>query len=171
MANKYISQTAGVLTEVEASVVSVGAGDAGKIVALDTAGKIDSTMLPVTEGVDTLAIVVEDATGLAAGDLVNVFDNAGTPKVRRADASNGRVAHGYVVTAYADAATATVHKEGTNDQKTGLTAGAVQYLSGTTPGAVTATAPSTTGHIVQRVGVAYSATEMDWEPALPITLA
>ena len=170
MADKYIQQVAGALSEKEALVASAGAADSGKIVALDAGGKIDSTMLPVTEGVDTLTITVSDAAGLAAGDLVNIFDSTG-PKVRRADASNGRVAHGYVVTAYADAASAIVHKEGTNDQLTGMTPGAVQYLSGTTPGARTETAPVTTGQIVQRVGLAFSATEMDWEPALPITLA
>lgn len=171
MADKYIKQVAGALSETEGQVTSAGAGDAGKIPALDAGGKLDSTLMPSGTGLDTIAVAVEDAAGLAAGDLVNIFDNAGTPKVRRADASNGRTAHGYVITAYADAASATVYKEGTNNQLSGMTAGAVQYLSGTTPGARTPTAPTTAGHIVQRVGVAYSATDMDWEPALPITLA
>ena len=170
MADKYIQQVAGALSEKEGLVTSAGAADTGKIPALGADGKLSSTMLPAT-AVDTLTITVEDAAGLAAGDLVNIFDNAATPKVRRADASNGRAAHGYVVTAYADAASAIVHKEGTNDQLSTQTAGTVLYLSGTTPGAATATAPSTATHIVQRVGLAISATEMDWEPSLPITLA
>jgi hypothetical protein len=171
MADKYIKQNAGALTEVEGTVTSTGAPDAGKIPALDAAGKIDSTLLPASNAEDTIAVVVEEASGLSAGDAVNIFDNGGTPKVRLADASNGRAANGFVKSAYADAATATVYKEGTNDQLTGQTAGTVLFLSATTPGAVTATAPTTAGYIVQRLGVAFSATELDWEPAQPITLA
>jgi hypothetical protein len=171
MAEKYIRHNAGALEEVEGQVTSAGAGDSGKIPALNASGKLDSTLLPASNAEDTLAIVVEEAAGLSAGDLINIFDNGGTPKVRLADASNGRQAHGFVKSAFADAATATVYKEGTNDQLTGLTAGAIQFLSATTPGAVTATAPSTTGHLSQKVGVAFSATDMDWEPEQPITLA
>lgn len=170
MANKYISQAAGVLTEVEGLVASAGAGDAGKIPALDAAGKLSSTLLPASATEDTISVTVSEATGLTAGDAVNIFDSTG-PKVRLADASNGRPAHGFVKSTYADAASAVVYKEGTNDQLTGMTPGAVQYLSGTTPGAVTATPPSTATHLVQRLGVAYAATELDWEPAAPITLA
>jgi hypothetical protein len=170
MADKYIKQVGGALSETEGQVTSAGAGDAGKIPALDAGGKLDSTLMPSGTGLDTITVTVEDAAGLAAGDLVNIFDNTG-PKVRRADASNGRTAHGYVITAYADAASAVVYKEGTDNQLTGMTPGATQFLSGVTPGARTETAPSTTGHIVQKVGVAYSATDMDWEPAEPITLA
>lgn len=167
---KYLSQIAGVLTEVVANIASAGAGDSGKIVALDATGKIDSTMLPVTAGEDSLVVTVEEAAGLVAGDLVNIFDNTGA-KCRLADASNGRVAHGFVKAVFANAASATVHKEGTNADITGATPGAAQYLSGVTPGAVTETAPSTATHIVQNVGVAFSATEMDFEPSQPITLA
>lgn len=168
MANKYISQSAGALTEVEGIISSAGAGDSGKIPALNAQGKVD--MLPASATEDTISITVEEAAGLSAGDLVNIFDNTGA-KCRLADGSNGRVAHGFVKSAFADAASALVYKEGTNDQLTGMTPGAVQYLSDATPGAVTSTAPTTATNIVQRIGVAYSATEMDWEPALPITLA
>lgn len=170
MANKYISQSAGALTEVEGIISSAGAGDSGKIPALNAQGKVDVTMLPASATEDTFAVTVEEVAGLTAGDLVNIFDNTGA-KCRLADASNGRVAHGFVKAIFANAATATVYKEGTNDELSAMTPGVVQYLSGVTPGAVTATAPTTATHVVQRVGVAYSATEMDWEPALPITLA
>lgn len=170
MADKFISNNAGALQEVEGQVTSAGVADAGKIPALDAAGKLDSTLLPATNAEDTLAITVSEAAGLTAGDAVNIFDSTG-PKVRLADASNGRPAHGFVKSTYADAATATVYKEGTNDQLTGMTPGAVQFLSGGTPGAVTETAPTTSTHLVQRLGVAFSATDLDWEPAQPITLA
>lgn len=170
MADKFIKQVAGALTEQEALIASTGAGDSGKIPALDASGKIDSTMLPASAAVDSISVTVSEAAGLTAGDLVNIFDSTG-PKVRLADASNGRVAHGFVSAAHADASSATVYKEGTNSDITGATPGAAQFLSGVTPGATTETAPTTSGHIVQRVGVAFSATEVDFEPAQPITLA
>lgn len=170
MADKYIKQVGGELSETEANISSAGAGDSGKIVALAADGKIDSTMLPVTEGQDSLAVTVSEAGGLAAGDMVNIFDSTG-PKVRLADASNGRVCHGFVKAAHADASTATVFKEGTDTDITGMTPGANQFLSNVTPGAVTETAPVTSGHIVQKVGVAFAATDMDFEPQQAITLA
>ncbi len=170
MAEKYLKQNAGALEEVEGQVTSAGAGDAGKMVALDAAGKIDSTLLTASAAEDTLAITVEEASGLSAGDLINIFDNAGA-KARLADASNGRVAHGFVKSAFANAATATIYKEGTNDQLTGMTPGANQYLSASTPGAVTEVAPTGTGETVQKTGIAFSATDLDWEPAQPILLA
>ncbi len=171
MAEKYIKQNAGNLEEVEGQVSSAGAGDTGKIVALNADGKIDDTMLPVHQGVDSIAITVEDATGLTAGDMVNIFDSTGTAKARKTDASNGRIAHGFVKASYADAVSATVYKEGSNTLLTGMTPGADQFLSGVTPGAVTETPPTTATHKVQKVGVAFSATDMDFEAAQPITLA
>ena len=168
--NKYIQHNAGALEEVAANDASAGVADAGKLVALDSTGKIASSMLAASPAEDTLSITVEEAGGLSAGDLVNIFDNAGA-KVRLADASNGRIAHGFVKSAFLNAAAATVYKEGTNDQLTGLTPGSPQYLSATTPGAVTATPPSATGQVVQKVGTAFSASDLDWEPSQPITLA
>jgi len=58
--------------------------------------------------------------------------------------------------------TGTVYFEGTNNQVTGQTVGRV-FLSATTPGKTTSTAPTAAGHIVQRLGVAYSATEINTE--------
>ena len=46
MANKYLAQVAGRIKEIAALVTSAGASDAGKLVALDTAGKIDSSLIP-----------------------------------------------------------------------------------------------------------------------------
>jgi hypothetical protein len=166
-AKKYISQVSGVLTEVQATVTSAGAGDDGKIVALDSSGKLDTSVMPVGIGADTLSVVASEA--LTAGDLVNLWDDAGTGKVRKADCSNGRRADGFVLSGVSIAGTATVYFESTNTAVTGLTIGATYYLS--TTGAVTATAPTTSGYIVQEVGRARSATAMPFEPQQPITLA
>ena len=51
-----------------------------------------------------------------------------------------------------------------------LAAGAVYYLSPAAPGALTATAPDTTGHYLTRVGLALSATTLAIQPEPPIRL-
>lgn len=169
MAQKSIQLSNGQLIEVEATVVSTGAPDSGKFVALGADGKLDNSVMPTGIGADTKTLVASE--NLAAGDLVNVWDDAGTEKVRKADASNGRRAHGYVLASVTATNNATVYFEDTITGLSGLTRGAMYYLSGGTAGLATATAPSTTGHIVQEVGVAVSATELSFEPARPITLA
>lgn len=165
--NKYISNVAGQLTEVAASQASAGAGDAGKIPALDAAGRLDTSMMPVGIGADTATITASEA--LSAGDYVNVWNSTGA-KVRKADAStSGKEAHGFVLAAVSNGAPATVYFEGTNTQVTGQTAGPV-YLS-TTPGAGTTTPPSTAGQVVQRLGVATGTTAVNFDAGPSIVLA
>lgn len=168
MSDKYLAQVAGVLTEKAALVTSAGAGDAGKIPGLDSGGRLDSSLMPVGIAADTKAIVTSEA--LAAGDFVNVWNSTGA-KVRKGDGSvAGKQVHGFVLAAFGSGATATVYFEGTNNQVTGMTPGDV-FLSATTPGTATGTPPSATGQTVQRLGVAVSATEINFEAAQPITLA
>lgn len=168
MADKFISLNGGQLTEKAPATTSTGAADAGRIVALDSAGRLDTTVLPIGIGADTQAIVASEA--LAAGDLVNIYSNGGTPNARKADATNGRRAMGFVTAAVSNGANATVYFEGSISGKTGLTIGAPQYLSATA-GGTTETAPTTAGQIVQEIGVATSATSISFEPARPVTLA
>jgi hypothetical protein len=197
MATKYITNNAGSLTEVatlsvsagagsvdkipslnasgvlDSTIVnskntSAGAGDAGKLVALDSSGKIDSTMMPTGIGADSATFTTTEI--IAAGAHVNIFNSTGA-KARNADASNGREAHGFTILGAASAASCVVFFEGTNTAVSAKTPGATQFLSGTTPGASTETAPTTAGQIVQRLGVATSATTINFEPQPPITLA
>lgn len=167
---KYLDMVSGVMTQLAAVATSAGAGDAGKLAALDGGGKWDISMMPSgLAGVDTLAVVASEA--LADGDLVNIWDSAGTFKVRKADgASAGKEAHGFVKAGYSSSASATVYFEGTNDHVTGLSPG-VQYLSATTAGLATATPPSGTGKVIQRVGYAGSATALNFDAGQPVTLA
>lgn len=166
--DKYIFNNAGQLTEKAAVQSSAGAGDAGKIPALDAAGRFDVSMMPVGIGADTQALVASEA--LAAGDLINIWNSSGTPKARKADASTaGKEAHGFVLTAVSNGASATVYFEGTNTQVTGQTGGVV-YLS-TTPGLATSTPPSAAGNIVQRVGFATAATAINFQSQPPVVLA
>lgn len=159
MAQKPIQLVAGKLTQVEATVISTGAGDAGEIVALDSSGKIDVSVLPTGVGPNVKVILASEAIG--AGKYVNIYDNGGTPNVRLADNSNGREAHGFVKDAVASAANATVYFEGTNDDLSSLTPGARQYLG--TAGGRTETPPTFAGGAVihQLVGSAISSTEID----------
>jgi hypothetical protein len=168
MADKYIYNSSGNLAEKEAKVTSAGAGDAGKIPALDAAGKLDNSLMPVGIGAETKSIVASE--NLSAGDFVNIYNDTGTAKCRKADAATGKPAHGFVLSAVTATESATVYLEGTNTQLTGLTVGEY-FLSGSTPGGAVATPPTTSGYIVQKIGVALSATELSFEPQPSITLA
>lgn len=169
--DKYLKNSSGQITEQAAVQSSAGAGDAGKIGALDSSGRWDSSMMPAGFGAETQSIVAYE--DLAAGDFVNIFLDSGTTKVRKADASGGNAkkADGYVLAAHLTGASATVYYGNVNNQLSGMTKGAIQYLSGGTPGARTETAPSTAAHIIQRLGKAISATEMIVEIQDTITLA
>ncbi len=158
--NKYISlTTAGQQQEVSAVQSSAGAGDAGKIPALDASGVLDSTMLPPGTGSASQTFTASEA--LTAGALVNIF----TSGVRNANATDGtKPAMGFVTASFASAATATVFFPGQIvTGLTGLTVGAPVFLSATA-GAVTNTAPVTAGNLVQQVGYALSATSIVFQP-------
>lgn len=168
MAEKYFKNVNGTLTEQEALTSSAGAADAGKIPGLDTAGRLDQSLMPVGIGADTQTVTASEA--LVAGDYVNIWDNVGAFAVRKADGSTaGKQAHGFVLAGVASGSPATVYFEGTNTQVTAQTPGTV-FLS-TTPGLGTATAPSGPGNVVQRIGVATSATTVNFEAQQPIVLA
>ena len=151
-----------------AATTSAGAGDAGKFVQLDGSGRLDTTMMPVGLGADTIALITSEA--VAAGDFINVWNDGGTAKARKADATvEGKEAHGFVLTGVGSGVSATVYFEGQNNQLTGMTPGARQYLS-TTAGARTESPPSTAGNVVLMLGNAINATTLNFEPKEPITL-
>lgn len=167
-AKKILRLVGGVITEVLGIQTSAGAANAGDIPALDDTGRLDASMMPVGIGADVANLSASEA--LAAGDFVNVWSDAGTAKVRKADATvAGKDAHGFVLAAVANGATATVYFEGTNTQVTGQVAGNV-YLQ-TTAGKSGATVPSTAGNVVQQVGIATGTTSVNFERGAPITLA
>ena len=166
---KFLRLIAGVFTENSTVQSSAGAADADKIPSLDSAGKLSSTMMPAGIGADSQDMIASEA--LAAGDLVNIWNDSGTLKARKADATTaGKEADGFVTAAVSSGATATVILDGTISGKTGLTIGSTYFLA-TTAGGVTATPPSAAGNIVQRVGKATSATTLAFEQGEPVTLA
>lgn len=159
MPNKYIALVSGKFKEVFGLVTSSGAGDAGKIVALDSSGKLDVSLMPT--GVSPEVTVCPAFENLTAGDFINLFLSGGVIKARKADATtNAKPAHGFVLSNVTAPASATVYREATgNTALSGLTIGSDYYLS-TTAGGTTATPPSTTGNISQALGTADSATSM-----------
>lgn len=168
MAN-YLNTLNGHLAQETPIVSSTGVSDASKIVQTDSGGHLDVSVLPA--GILTQVAVLPASEALAAGDFVNVFDDTGTAKVRLATAAtSGKSAHGFVLAAVESAANATVYFEGQNTQVTGATAGEV-WLSATTPGSFTSTAPTGTGKVQQLIGTAISATAIDFEGQRPIILA
>ena len=167
-AKKLLRLIGGVITEVFGVQTSAGAANAGDLVSLDDAGRIDNSMMPVGIGADTA--LIDASEGLAAGDWVNVWNDAGTVKVRKADATTaGKEVHGFVLSAVTSGNPATVYFEGTNTQVTGQTPGPV-YLQ-TTAGTGGTTIPSASGNVVQQIGVAVSATAVNFERNAPVVLA
>jgi len=166
-AKKFLRLVNNLVTEVLGIQTSAGAANAGDIVALDDSGRIDNSMMPVGIGADTAVIAASEA--LAAGDWVNVWNSTGA-KVRKADATtSGKEAHGFVLATVTSGANATVYFEGTNTQVTAQTPGPV-FLQ-TTAGTGGATAPSASGNVVQRLGVAVSTTAVNFEGGVPVVLA
>ena len=162
-ASKFLKQVAGQLTE-EAPVTT---STPDKIPALDAGGKLNVNMMPTGIGPDTAQIQASE--NLAAGDFVNVHNSSGA-RARKADATtSGKEAHGFVLAAVTSGNQATVYFEGTNDQVSGQTPGEV-FLH-TTAGLATATAPSGAGNVVQKIGVAVSATAINFERQPGIVLA
>lgn len=157
----YLGIVNGLKKMIAAITTSAGAGDAGKIIATDTNGKIDNSFMPTGIGADTVSILTSE--DIAAGKQVNIYDNTGTANARLADATTtGKHSHGFVLASTTSGQNATIYSEGNNDQVTGQTPGDV-YLS-TTQGEVISD-PSTLvgGNILQKVGVATSATNINQE--------
>lgn len=163
MANKYMTLENGKKVLGKSKDVSAGAADAGQIVSLNAAGLIDPSML---EDSDVTSIpAFED---LSAGDYVNLFDDGGTLKARKADNSNGRDAHGYVKDTVVSPAAVNVYFEGANANLSGLTKGARIYLDtvgGVTEVPLDPTLPANDAKIHQFLGVAISNTEVNTDIA------
>lgn len=167
-AKKFLRLINGVITEVFGIQTSAGAANAGDVPVLDDTGRLDNSMMPVGIGADTAEI--DASEGLAAGDWINIWNDTGTAKVRKADATTaGKEVNGFVLAAVTSGNPATVYFEGTNTQVTGQTPGPV-YLQ-TTAGTGGATIPSASGNVVQQIGVAVSATAVNFERNTPVVLA
>jgi len=157
--NKYIALISGKLKEVIGLQVSTGVSDANKIPALDSAGRLDISLMPA--GITAEVVVAPTSENLTAGNIVNLYNNAGALTIRKADATtNTKPAYGFVMANTTSPANATMYILGVaNSFVTGKTVGATYYLD-TTAGGVTATPPSASGNIVQEIGIATATTEI-----------
>ena len=128
------------------------------LVATRADGFIDPSFFEGSE-----VLVIEASENLAARDAVNIFDDAGTFKVRKADASNfGTKADGFVTAAFLVTEQATVLREGKVGGFSGLIPGPI-FLDDATAGGIVQTDPVTgasAGDIWQQLGTAINATTM-----------
>lgn len=165
-APRYLNVVAGVPTQVAASESAA----AEVIVATNAGGTIDPSFLPPGVGVEVITLVASEA--LSAGALVNVYNNAGTPNVRNANATAaGKEAHGYVIAGFASSATATVYLTGRIPALLAAVANAGDIYLGTTAGQAVLVAPSAAGNVVQQVGFAYSTVAAQFNPGQVFVLA
>lgn len=144
-----------------------GAGNADKLVATGPGGVIGMSLFPA--GIGQNMAVVPASEALAAGDQVNLWLNAGVLSARKADAtaaSAGKRADGFVQSAVASGASATVYRNGgQNTGLTGLVIGTDYYLGAA--GAVTPTQNTTSGQTDQYIGKASAANVLDQLPPQP----
>lgn len=157
---QYLIDDNGGFAYVSPITTSSGVSDANKIAQTGSTGKFDESLLP--DGIGADIVVAPASETLSAGAFVNLWNDSGTLKARNADASAGKTkkADGYVKAAVSSGANASVYKDGFNTQLSSLTIAGDYYLSATTPGAVTATAPTTATYISQHLGKATAATTL-----------
>lgn len=163
MAEKFVSVGSdGRQRLVEALGSSSGAADAGKIPALDAAGKLHPSMLPASV-VGNDVVNIEAGELLAAGDFVSLVDIGYGLKAYKATASGAsvRLAVGFVLTqTNAGAMVDVIVDSASNDKLTGLIPGHHYYLSPLVDGGVTDTVPTDPTHVVQYLGVAISSSTL-----------
>jgi len=136
-------------------------GEIQNIVTETTPDPIVIEVAPVSGGGGGGAetYILEAGETLSAGNFVNIYQDGLTTKVRKADASLGRQADGYVKSVVNVGQPAAVFTEGINDQLFGLSPSQRYYLG--VLGNVTSTPPSKPGSLIhQFLGVAISATTL-----------
>ena len=164
MTDKYVEfGTGGALQEKEATDVSTGAVDVGKIVALDSLGRISGTMLPPPPPVQTgnkfSANTTED---LAPGDLVALSGPGQISKALGDDPAN--IAVGYVKSSYTTNDLAEVFIDGVIEGLSNLAIGSRYYLHPSAFGGFTNVAPNGSGEVAQFVGLAISGARLLFKP-------
>jgi hypothetical protein len=172
MTNWFMTRLAGVTKLVQAIIESTGVADAFKLISTNSYGKLHESFLP--DGIGADIKIAPSSENLVAGNEVNIWDDTGTLKVRKADAAGGiaKRAHGFVKENVTAPANATVYFNGFNTEVSGLTPGATYYLSDT-PGGISTTAPdpdTDDGYIIQEVGVATASGELFQEYGEPVLI-
>jgi len=166
---KFLTKGTGVFQEAQAIDTSAGVSSAGKIACLGEDGRFNENMMPAGVAAETV-VCKAGVGGLAANDVVYIHLVTTTLTADKADATDAtKRAQGYVKEVAEAGANVTVYLDG-ELPGTGLTPGAKYYLT-TTPGTVSATAPTGSGNMVQCVGEAVGESEIKFDPdKIPIVL-
>ena len=166
---KFLTKGIGVLQEDQAINTSAGVSSSGKIGCLGADGRFNENMMPAGVAAETV-VCKAGVGGLAANDVVYIHLVTTTLTADKANATDStKRAQGYVKEVAEAGANATVYLDG-ELPGTGLTPGAKYYLT-TTPGTVSATAPTGSGNMVQCVGEAVGEAEIKFDPdKVPIVL-
>jgi hypothetical protein len=168
--NSFLTWVGNKTKLVRAIAASAGVADANKIIATDATGKIATSLLPNGLEIQSISAIASEV--LSDGDLVNFWMDTGVRKMRKADASNGRAAHGFIEGAgVASGASGEVYRSGRNSAQTGFDGGVTLYLSATQAGKATATAPALTDpFIIQIVGYGDVSGDLIFEFDQPIEI-
>lgn len=139
------------------------------------------TLDAATSEVDVVSLTNGSASPAPIGTVVYI-SAANTAQPARANASGTTEAFGFVRdTSIAASASGAIQTDGTltatttqwdavTGQTGGLTSGAIYFLSATTAGRLTTTAPSASGEYVVRLGRAISTTALEISVEPPILL-
>jgi hypothetical protein len=112
------------------------------------------------------ARTVRASANLAAGDLVNIWNNSGVFEARKASASSGYQAHGFVMDSCLAGLSVRVYHMGYNTFVSGLSPGN-QFLS-SVAGKSSGLPASGVGSMVQKVGFAPAPDVLNFQPAMAI---
>jgi hypothetical protein len=128
-------------------------------------GRPASLKITVSPGetITPIGDLVLTTASISAGKLVNIYDDAGTPKMRLAIATSvGTIAVAFVTQNAASGGELVPKYSGqVNPYFTGLTPGKRYFLSTTVPGGISEFGPAAnSGHVWQPVGRAISETEL-----------
>jgi hypothetical protein len=132
-------------------------GSGGKFEELQTSDTLGGVVYEAVTALNDTGAQIDEGTA------VNLYDDTGTLKVRKASAEAGAgqyECHGFAAEDIPDDATGTIKLDGIVGGLTSIVHGSVYYLSATTAGAITVTPPSVSTTIVQKVGVGISSTEI-----------
>lgn len=133
-----------------------------KLARVFSAINILAQALDTYTGAGLVAIFSET---VIAGDLINVYNNAGVLTARLASAADTtKPANGFAPLAVTSGHTGAIYPIGVISELSGLTPGAIYYLSDTTPGGRKSTQPT----VIQPVGFALSSTTFFCNPDLTI---
>jgi hypothetical protein len=150
--------------------MTIGGSD-GDVIVDDAAGESVTITKWVTRRASAQEVAGRVRTettseAIAAGNFVS-YHNAGGAKVRKANATDDtKPVNAFAPAAIGNGANGTVILPGgVVSGLVGLTPGAPYFLD-TVGGAITDTRPAGAGNLVQRVGLALSATELHFDPVV-----